>query len=211
MSSHISEAFLEHDLIHQFHDLLSMIEERDERFFWWNDIYFMSRCQDIRFQEIFTKKFKDPKIAELTEMILYRRPPKTVRHKLFEHRLLKADTSATERTKLISRIRTTVNEWEQILKKHGTGKEWILADLPEKDVIFTRPLNQITHKRRGTTNIYLERDPIKVVSKNGTPTLLVERENTLMNHLSSLINFVPSVYANDSAIALLKSRKLIDN
>ena len=48
ISSHIAQALLEADLIHQFHDLLTMIEERDERFFWWNDIYFLTRCQEIR-------------------------------------------------------------------------------------------------------------------------------------------------------------------
>jgi hypothetical protein len=31
-----------------------------------------------------------------------------------------------------------------------------------------------------------------------------------MKHLSGFINFVPSVYANDSAIALLRSRNLIE-
>ena len=58
-----------------------MIEERDERFFWWNDIYFMTRCQEVRYQD----KIRDPRIAELNEMLLYRRPPKTVHHELFEH------------------------------------------------------------------------------------------------------------------------------
>ena len=73
MASHIAKAFLEQDLLVQFHDLLEMIEKRDERFFWWNDTYFMTRCQEVRFQD----KIRDPRIAELNEMLLYRRPPKT--------------------------------------------------------------------------------------------------------------------------------------
>ena len=48
------------------------------------------------------------------------------------------------------------------------------------------------------------------LSKNGKPTLLVERDNTLMKHLSHFINFTPSVYANEKAIGLLKSRGLIE-
>lgn len=204
MATHIAEAFLENDLIHQFQDLLQMIEDRDERFFWWNDIYFMSRCQEIRHQKL----IKDPRIEELTEMLLYRRPPKTVRHELFEHRLLQSDSSEKEKEKLITRIRALVDEFEAVLKKYGTGKEWILADIPEKDVVFTRTVRHIV-KKRASDNLYRERDPVKVVSKSGKPSLLVERDNTLMKHLSSFINFVPSVYANDAAIALLKSRKLI--
>ena len=50
MSSHVAQAFLEHDLIHQFHDLLAMIEKKDEHFFWWNDMYFMTVCQEVRFK-----------------------------------------------------------------------------------------------------------------------------------------------------------------
>jgi HD superfamily phosphohydrolase len=205
MSSHIAKAFLEQDLIHQFHDLLSMIEQRDERFFWWNDIYFMSRCQEIRFKKV----LKDPRISELTEMLLYRHPPKTVNHPLFAHRILAVDGNEQEKTKLIAKIRAFVEELEHVLHKHGTGKEWLLADIPEKDVVFTRGMGHIV-KKRSSDNLYRERDPVKVVSKAGKPNLLVERDNTLMKHLSGFINFVPSVYANDSAIKLLQAKKLIE-
>lgn len=205
MASHIAEALLEHDLIYQFQDLLSMIEERDERFFWWNDVYFMNRIQEIRLNKL----LRDPRISELTEMLLYRRPPKTVRHPLFEHRLLRSDGHEDEKAKLIARIRELVAQFEQVLKKHGTGKEWLLADIPEKDIVFTRAMKQVV-KKRSSDNLYRERDPVKVISKTGKPSLLVERDNTLMKHLASFINFVPSVYANDSAIALLKARGLIE-
>jgi HD superfamily phosphohydrolase len=202
MSSHVAKAFLERDLLVQFHELLAWIEERDERFFWWNDIYFMSRCQEARFQG----KLKDPRIAELTEMLLYRRPPKTVHHPLFEHKLLKADSGEKER--LTGQIRAKIEEFEHVLKKHGTGREWILADIPEKDVVFTRGLSHIVRKRKADV-LYREPEPVKVISREGKPSLLVERDNILMNHLSGLINFVPSVYANDSAMALLKARGLV--
>src|SRR5262249_48380230 len=106
-------------------------------------------------------------------------------------------------------IRSLITEFDRVLKKHGSGKEWILADIPEKDVAFTRGLNHIV-KKRSTDNLYRERDPIKVVSKAGKPSLLVERDNSLMKHLSGFINFVPSVYANDVAVSLLRSRGLIE-
>lgn len=204
MSSHIAKALLEADLIHQFHDLLEMIEKRDERFFWWNDVYFMSRCQAVREE----KRIKEPKVSELMEMLLYRRPPKTVLHPLFEHKILRSDGSEQERDKLISKIKGLIDDFERVLKKSGTGKEWVLVDIPEKDVVFTRGMAHIV-KKRSSDNLYRERDPIKVVSKDGRPSLLVERENTLMKYLSGFINFVPSAYANDSAMALLKSRGLI--
>jgi len=203
MSSHIAKAFLEHNLIHQFQDLLEMIEKRDERFFWWNDMYFMTRAQEIRGQNL----IQDPRIKELNEMLLYRIPPKTVRHPIFSHRILKDDPE--ERDRLLGRVRKLAEEFSRIIEKHGTGKEWMLVDLPEKDIVFTRGMGHIV-KKRTSDNLYRERDPVKVVSKSGKPTLLVERENSLMQHLSGYINFVPSVYANDKAMALLRSRGLID-
>ncbi|MCM2278195.1 MAG: HD domain-containing protein [Oligoflexia bacterium] len=205
MSSHVAEAFLEEDLIHQFQDLLQMVQEGDERFFWWNDTYFMTRCQELRELDL----IKDPRIAELTGMLLFRRPPRTLRHPLFEHRLLRSDADEREKERLIARIRALVAQFERVLEKDGSGKEWLLADIPERDVVFTRPMKQIVRKR-GREHLYRERDPIKVVSRTGKPTLLVERENALMKHLASFINFVPSVYANDAAVDLLRSRKLIE-
>jgi HD superfamily phosphohydrolase len=202
MSTHIAKAFLEQDLIVQFHDLLEMIEKRDERFFWWNDTYFLTRCQEIRYQN----KIRDPRLAELNEMLLYRRPPKTLHHPLFEHKLLRAESG--EKEKLKGQVRAKIEEFERVLKKHGTGREWILADIPEKDVVFTRGLPHVIKKRKAD-NLYREPEPVKVVSKDGKPKLLVECENVLMNHLSGLINFVPSVYGNEAALKLLKARGLV--
>jgi len=204
MASCIAESFLEHGCIHQFQDLLTMVRERDPRFYWWNDVYFMTRCQEI----LYAKQIRDHRVNELTEMLLYRRPPKTIKHPLFEHRILTSDGGETEKTRLLKQVREKVEEFEHVLKKHGAGKEWILVDIPEKDVVFTRGLSHIVKKRSGD-NLYLERDPVKVVSKSGKPSLLVERENSLMKHLSKFSNFVPTVYGNDSAVALLKARKLI--
>ncbi|MBC7691623.1 MAG: HD domain-containing protein [Methylotenera sp.] len=205
MSSHVAKAFLEEDLIYQFHDLLSMIEKNDERFFWWNDVYFINRCQEIRYK----KQIKDPRIAELNEMLLYRHPPKTVKHPLFAHKIMKDEAGEIEKTRLIARIRKLVGEFQKVIDKHGTGREWILVDIPEKDVVFTRNLKHII-KKTGSKNLYQERDPVKLVSKAGVPSLLVERDNSLMKHLSGFINFVPSVYANESAIELLGRRGLIE-
>jgi hypothetical protein len=65
-------------------------------------------------------------------------------------------------------------------------------------------------RKRSSENLYRERDPVKVITKDGKPHLLVELDNTLMKHLSTFINFVPSVYANESAIKVLKARGMIE-
>ncbi|MCC7440747.1 MAG: HD domain-containing protein [Bdellovibrionales bacterium] len=205
MSTRVAKALLEKDLIHQFQDLLELIDQKDERFFWWNDHYFITRCQEIRYQGL----IQDPKVSEQIEMLLYRRAPKTVQDPLFQHRLLDGSKAKRgEREKLIARVKERVGELESALEKHGTGTEWILAEVPEKGLQMATGMDSLTEKG-SSENLYLERDPVKLVSKDGTPSLLLERENSLIRHLANLSHFVPSVYVNDSALKLLRKKGLV--
>ncbi len=214
MASYLTQSYLENDLVYQFHDLLAMVESKDERFFWWNDIYFLNRCQEIRFQKL----HRDPKINELNEMLLYRKSPRTLNHPLFERRVLKGDTTGRERTNLKGKIEDKVHEFEKILKKHGRGNEWLLVDIPRKDVFFTQPMSKIssqmskkqTGAKKTKDGLYRDPESVKLVDRHGKPSLLVENENSLMKHLSDFSNFIPSVYANHSAFQVLKGRNLVD-
>lgn len=207
MSSEVTKVLLENDLIYQFHDLLSMIEEKDERFFWWNDMYFMQRLQDVRFKKLL--KGKDPKTEELIEMLMYRRAPKTIRHPAFEHRII--HDSPEEKDRYAKQMKSKVREIEAIIEKHGTGREWVLSDLPEKDVSFTKSKKSLARKAAGasTKSLVYGSESVKIVDHAGNPSLLVDRENTLMKHLSGFINFVPSVYASQSAMELLRKKGAI--
>ena len=203
ISSHIAQKFLEEDVIHQFHDLLSMIEDRDERFFWFNDVYFINRCQEVRHLGL----IDDPITNEFIEMLLFRKSPKTVYHPEFEHRILESTGSLGEREKRIKRINAIVSDFEAVIDEFGTGKEWILADIPSKDIAFTQSKEMLNKKRKGP--LHLELEPVKIITKHSGVKLLVEVENSIVRRLSHYINFVPSVYANDSAMKLFKAKKLI--
>ncbi len=205
ISSRISERFLQEDIIYQFHDLLSMIEERDERFFWFNDVYFINRCQEVRHLGL----VDDPHTNELIEMLLFRKAPKTVHHPEFEHKILESTGSDQERSKRIKRIKAIVGDFEEVIEKFGTGKEWILADIPTKDISFTPSKEKLLKMPGRKGPLHLELEPVKIVTKNGNPKLLIEMENSIVRRLSGFINFVPSVYANESAMKLLKSKKMI--
>ncbi|KKT72338.1 MAG: hypothetical protein UW69_C0095G0001 [Microgenomates group bacterium GW2011_GWA2_44_7] len=109
---------------------------------------------------------------------------------------------------MIHQISRLIREFESVLKNHGTHHEWILTDIPQNDVIFTTGLDRIV-QRNTTVNLYMERDPIKIIAKDGSLSLLVERDNSLMKYLSEFMNFIPNVYANPAAIQLLQSKKLL--
>ena len=199
MSSHVAESFLKKDWLYQFQDILSMVEERDERFFWWNDMYFMTRLQDVWLE----KKITDPKTKEWVEMLLYRRAPKRVRDPLFEHKLIDRTEKKDNRAGMIEKIRKHLIKFDKALKNKGNGSEWILVDIPGKDVSFTQSREKI---KKGIA----DRDPIKIVRKNGEAELLIDHEHSLVRHLSDFTNFVPSVYANDGALKILKKEKLTE-
>jgi hypothetical protein len=141
-------------------------------------------------------------------MLLYRKAPKTVHHPEFEHRILESSGSEKEREKRIKRIRAIVKDFEDVIEKHGTGEEWILADIPAKDISFTMSKDKLNKKERKGP-LYLELEPVKIVTKRGGPKLLIEVENSIVKRLSGYINFVPNVYANESAIKLFKAKKLL--
>jgi HD superfamily phosphohydrolase len=204
ISSHIAEKFLEEDVIHQFHDLLSMIDENDERFYWFNDVYFINRCQEVRHLGL----IDDPKTNEFIEMLLYRKSPKTVHHPEFEHRILESTGSEAEREKRVKRIKAIVGDFEDVIEEFGTGKEWILADIPNKDISFTPSKEKLNRKERKGP-IHLELEPVKIITKRSGVKLLVEIENSIVRRLANYINFVPSVYANESAMKLFRAKKLI--
>jgi hypothetical protein len=204
ISTRIAERFLDEDLIYQFHDLLSMVEERDERFFWWNDIYFINRCQEVRHLGL----IEDENTQELIEMLLYRKAPKTVHHPEFEHRILESTGSEKERERRIKRIQAIVKDFEAVIDESGTGKEWIIADIPSKDIAFTASRERLVKKERKGP-LYLEQEPVKIVTKRAGVKLLIEIDNSIVKRLSSYINFVPNVYANEAAMKLFKAKKLL--
>jgi len=201
VSSHLAELFLKNDLIHQFDDLLEMIKAQDERFFWWNDIYFMSRCQEIKYHN----KLKRHDAKELITMLLYRKPPKTLNHPLFKRRVIASEKQNKFRSDSVKSIQAFYKKTKTLVEKNGTGKEWMLLDIPKKDVVFTTSRKNLT---RTKTKSVMLRDPIKIIQKDGTAKLLVDDENSLMRTLADYTIFAPSLYVNDAALKIIKKSKL---
>jgi hypothetical protein len=65
------------------------------------------------------------------------------------------------------------------------------------------------NKKERKGPLYLELEPVKIVTKRGGPKLLIEVDNSIVKRLAGYINFVPNVYANEAAIKLFKAKKLL--
>lgn len=203
VAAHLTNYFLKNKLIYSFQDLLELARKDAEKFFGFNDFYFMTLVQKAHE----SKKHKNTMVQELIKAILFRQGPKSLKIELFQGKIMSAD-NPKEKKALLNKIQTKIKELEATIKKYGKGNEWILTELPTKDIQFTATVDHIV-KGRKSENILLERDPVKIVSKHGEPKLLIQLENSVINRLSGLINFIPNVYCNAEAFSILKAKNLI--
>jgi hypothetical protein len=65
-------------------------------------------------------------------------------------------------------------------------------------------------RRRGSDNLLLERDPVKVVDSMGNAALLAEKEHSIIRILSGVRNFVPSFYMNEKAFELFRREGMLE-
>lgn len=204
LAAHIAQYLLEQKHIYSYERLFDLAVKNPERFFGFNDVYFMSKVQDL----YWSKTVEDPILNEKMKMLIYRIPPRTLRFPEVEHRILEVGENGEiiDKPKAIKALQIRIDEIHSIFKKYGSGSEWVIADIPSKDVIFTKDAKSILNKKKGS-NVFESSDSIKVLDKYGKPSLLVSSQNALIGKLSHYVNFIPNVYANEAALELLKKKK----
>ncbi len=201
----ITKYFLEKKLMYQFQDLLGMVENDPDRFYGFNDVYFMGLVH----HHYVEKTVKNPKIHEMMKMLLFRQSPVEFQLYPFEHKLVsRTEEGLREREAIVRRIQETVHEFEDCFKAHGDGTEWLLHDIPDSDIIFSKSMQDIVRKRT-SDNVLQERDPVKIMDRRGNVSLLIDRENSIIKILSNVVNFIPVLYMNPSAQKLLREKGLI--
>ncbi|MGZ3693795.1 MAG: HD domain-containing protein [Bdellovibrionota bacterium] len=201
----ITKHFLEKRMMFQFQDVLQMVEKDPERFFGFNDFYFMNLVH----QSYLDKTVKNPKIHEMMKMLLFRQSPIEYQMAPFEHKLVTRDEDGLrKREALVKKIQEIVTNFEACIRDHGDGTEWLLYDIPDSDIVFSRSMNDIVKKRSGD-NLLQERDPVKIMDRQGKVSLLVDKENSIIRILSSVVNFIPVLYMNPAADKLLRAKGLI--
>lgn len=197
--------FLEKGLIYKYSDLLEMISNNPMKFFGFNDNYFLSlvaRCYSSGELD------KYPQIKEMAHILLLERGAKTIRCDELRQTLVQQNDHK-ESEKVIKKAQAKYLEIEEYLKKNGEQNDWIISDLPKKPIIFARSKEQII-KNKSQENLLLERDPVKISYDNGDVKLLAEVDNSVISSLQNFNNYIPNVYASNSAYDLLVKANLID-
>jgi hypothetical protein len=105
-------------------------------------------------------------------------------------------------------VNNKISEIEEILEKYGTPRDWIVKDIPQKNIIFVKSHRQLVKTKKGE-NLLLERDPVKILGVDENVRLLAEVENSIISRLQNSFNYVPNVYCSESAYKLLQEHKII--
>lgn len=195
---------LEKGKIYTYSQLMDMISHDPDKFYGFNDLYFMNQVHQYYMAGDFDK---NPRIKDMAYRLLFAIPPRTVKCDEFKQRMLNQDEDQAYE-KVLKKANDKVKEIQDILKKKGTEKDWILVDIPKKNIIFVKSRKKLV-KTKTQDNLLLERDPAKILMENGDVYLLGDVENSVISELQNKFNFVPNVYCSDSAYELLKAEGII--
>lgn len=196
---------LEKNLIYRYSDLLDIIENDPVRFFQFNDNFFIETLLNNYTQGTFNKNKKIKSMVEA--LILRKNIPQFVNCEEFKMKLLNQDDPRNE--KIAQKTKQKIEEIKSCLTKHGAPEDWLLIDLPQKDIIFMQSKGRIVKRIKGQ-NVLLERDPVKISCEDGNIRLLVDMETSIMTKLQHSVNYIPNVFCSPSAYLLLQQHKIIE-
>lgn len=195
---------LEKGQIYSYSQLLDMIVNQPLKFYSFNDNYFISTIHKLYLEGFFDKNVR---MKEIAESLLFEKSPRTIPCEEFNQRILNQNDDASNE-KVFKRANNKVEQIKNILDKFGTDEDWIVEDIPKKQIIFVSSKKSIIKKKKHQ-NVLLERDPVKILTDSGDVQLLVDVENSIISQLQNSFNFVPNVYCSDSAYQLLVDQGII--
>lgn len=195
---------LEKGKIYSYSQLMDMISNDPLKFYTFNDNYFITQVHHQYASGGFDKY---PRIKDLAYCLLFEKAPRTIKIEEFKQRILSQDEDHIYE-KIVKKAEDKIKEIKEILRKKGTDKDWIVEDLPKKNIVFVKSRKKLV-KSKTNENLLLERDPAKILMDNGDVKLLGDVENSIISDLQTKFNFVPNVYCSDSAYELLKTEGII--
>jgi len=197
---------LEKKLMFRYSDLLEMIGNDPIQFYGFNDLYFMRTLQESYQKGAFDKNLD---IKDMAETLLLQKTAYSVDTVDLTQKLLDQDDQNLC-NKVIKKAETKVAEIKEVLKKNGTKADWLITDLPKKDIVFVKSENKIVRNIE-STNVLLERDPAKIYFDDGEIKLLAQVDNSVISKLQRHKNYIPNVFCSASAYSILERSGVLDN
>jgi uncharacterized protein len=196
---------LEKKYLYRYSDLLEMITNNPMGFLGFNDNYFLGKIQE----HLAKGSLKEsPKIEDMAVCLLLEKGVKTIQHPDLKSQLLNQDDQE-KYNKVRKKAEEKVSEIRSFLKVNGGPKDWVLEDVCSRDISFVRSYKKII-KNLKTTNVLLERDPVKVSYDNGEVKLLAEVDNSVISILQNTNNYIPNLFCSHSAFEILLKANLVE-
>lgn len=200
MAAKIYEYFLENGLAYSFDYLVDHVIQNPNEYFTFNDSYFMAKLH-----EYLAGRITHPVIRELSEMLANRIPPAQIKIHPVNPTLIESET---HRKNLVKEVVEKV-DWLTGELKEISPEAWIIFDIPQKDITFTKNLETINQESKGGSNL-LTRDPVKIYTRHGNLKLLIDVSNSILKILSQYRNFIPRIYVSPKTYKLLLNKKVLD-
>ncbi|MBT4793366.1 MAG: hypothetical protein HON90_17475, partial [Halobacteriovoraceae bacterium] len=205
LAEEVTFYLLEKNQIFSYSDLLEMVKNNSYMFYSFNDQYFITLIHRLNYEGFFDK---EDRIKEIVECLLFEKSPRTIRCEEFKQRILNQD-EMDKNEKFYKKAIEKAQTIQTFLEKEGSAKDWIVVDIPKKNIVFTKSKKKII-KENESPNVLLERDPTKILTDTGEVRLLVDVENSIIAQIQSAYNFVPNVFCSESAYQLLKAHKMTE-
>jgi HD superfamily phosphohydrolase len=204
VAEHVCSFLLEKKMIYRYSELLEMIANDPMRFYGFNDAYFMGNVHKYYVDGMLDRY---PDIKNMAKAILYAHGVKHIDLPEFDQRLIDQE-DATAHHKYLKQAKNKFAEIQDFIAKKGEKEHWLIEDIPKKDIMLVKSAKNII-KVEKSTNLLLERDPIKVLYPDGQIKLITDVENSTISKFHKTINFTPNVFCSDSTFDLLKRHKII--
>ncbi len=204
IAERLTHHFLEKGLMYRYSDLLEMIEKNPMKFYGFNDNYFMGLVHRHYIEGTLDKY---PGIKDMASTLLLESGARTVRSPELRQILVSQD-DLSAKEKVVKRAQKKIDDIQNFLSENGSKLDWMISDLPKKDIIFVKSPKSIAKSQ--CTNLLLERDPVKISYESGEIKLLAEVENSIISKLHHSNNFIPNVFCSESAYQLLIKSGLIE-
>ena len=198
--------FLEKGYLYRYSDLLNMVLNDSLRFYGFNDSYFMG---------VVHEKFLDgsldkvPDIKDMARTLLFKLSAVSIKSPEFVQILLVQD-DIKKNERIYKKAASRAKEIEDFVKRKGASKDWVISDIPEKNIIFVKSPKAIV-KSGNKGNLLLERDPVKMSYENGDVKLLADVENSTISRLYNVMSYTPNVFCSEGAHKLLVKEKIIED
>lgn len=198
LAAKICEYFLENKLSYSFDNLMEKVALNPREYFTFNDSYFMAKLH-----EYLAGRIRHPMIGELSEMLARRSPPAQVRVAPLKPTVIENEE---HRQELVRQCQKAV-EWIKAEVRALDPEAWVIDDIPNKDVVFTKSVSALKKEKRDPVNTS---DSVKVLTRHGELRLLVDVSQSLMKVLSHYRNFIPRVYLSTETYEKLEKKGVLE-